>query len=133
LNGTSLHILDSEKTVSQLSAAFEAAVKAHDFGVLHTYDLKEMLTAKRFPLRSACRMYEICNPRLASEVLALDITLNMALPCRVSIYEDGGATRIGMIKPTSLLAIISTSPALWSAAHSVEQAVMQMMEDAARV
>ncbi len=77
-------------TTKSVDRAFEdvqAALKAAGFGVLHCYDFRKTLADKGFDLPNACLVLEVCNPRQAAEVLAIDMSLNMALPCRLSIYE----------------------------------------------
>jgi uncharacterized protein (DUF302 family) len=63
-------------------------------------------------------------------VLAADMGMNVALPCRVSVYEDGGQTRIGMVKPTAMLASLSDSPELKRVAAEVELAITRMIDAA---
>ena len=118
------------KTVAEATRDLEAAVTAHGFGVLHSYDFQKTLGDKGFPLANGCRVLEICNPKQASEVLAADMALNLALPCRVSVYEDKGATIIGMIPPTALLPLVSSDPAIAKAANEVEH-MMKAIIDAA--
>ena len=118
------------KTVAEATRDVEAAVTAHGFGVLHSYDFQKTLGDKGFPLQNGCRVLEVCNPKQASEVLAADMALNMALPCRLSIYEDKGATIIGMIPPSALLPLVSSDPAIAQAAGEVE-ATMKAIINAA--
>ena len=120
----------TSKPLVQAVEAMQAAVKAHGFGVLHTYDFKQTLADKGFPLANGCIVMEMCNPKQASEVLAMDMTLNMALPCRVSVYEQDGATWIGMVPPTDQLSLISRDPLIAEAARGVE-ATMKAIIDAA--
>lgn len=125
-----LYRKETTKPVDQVFADIEAASTAHGFGVLHHYDFKKTLAGKGFPLDNECRVMEICNPRQASEVLAVDMALNMALPCRISIYQDGGKTIVGMIPPTSLLKLVSDDPRIAPAAREVEQAMQKIIEAA---
>jgi len=124
------YVVTSSKSVEQASADLETAVKQHGFGVLHTYDLKQTLASKGVELPHECRILEVCNPRQAARVLSADMSMNMALPCRISVYEEGGQTRIGMVRPTALLAGLSESPSLREVAEEVEQATIRMIEDA---
>ncbi|MBI4574536.1 MAG: DUF302 domain-containing protein [candidate division NC10 bacterium] len=50
---------------------------------------------------NACKILEVCNPQRATQVLTANMGVNMALPCRISVYQEGGKTRIGMIRPTA--------------------------------
>jgi len=124
------YVVTSSKSVEQASADLETAVKQHGFGVLHTYDLKQTLASKGVELPHECRILDVCNPRQAARVLSADMSMNMALPCRISVYEEGGQTRIGMVRPTALLASLSESPSLREVAEEVEQATIRMIDDA---
>lgn len=125
-----LYRRETRKTVDQVFADIEAACKAHGFGVLHHYDFRRTLEGKGFPLANECRVLEICNPAQASEVLAVDMALNMALPCRISIYEDGGRTLVGMIPPTEVLKLVSDDPRIAPAAREVEETMRRIIEAA---
>jgi len=119
------------KSVERATQDLEAAVSNNGFGLLHSYDFRQILAGKGFELRGECRVFEVCNPRQASEVLAADIALNMVLPCRISIYEDAGRTIIGMVPPSDLLPLVSADPAIAKAAHEVETTMTRIIDDAA--
>lgn len=125
------YVVESRKSVADAARDLEAAVKRGGFGVLHVYDLKETLRSKGVDLPAECRIFEVCNPHQAAKVLAADMTLNMALPCRVSVYADRGRTKIGMLLPTALLGMLSQQPSLKSTADEVEAALRRMIDDAA--
>ncbi|HYN61629.1 MAG TPA: DUF302 domain-containing protein [Rubrivivax sp.] len=120
----------SDKTFEQASADLDAAVKRHGFGVLHVHDLGATLRSKGIAFDNQCRVFEVCNPAQAAKVMASDMQLNMALPCRISVYTDKGRTHIGMIKPVPMLAALSTDPALAAVAAEVEAGTMRMIDEA---
>ena len=124
------HIIDSSKSVEQATADLQDAVKRNGFGVLHIYDLKQTLNDKGAPIENECRILDVCNPQKAQEVLTMDMNLNMALPCRISVYEQDGQTKIGLISPTSMLSLLSDSPDLADVAKEVEETIKQMIEEA---
>jgi len=124
------YVVETSKSVEQACADLEAAVKQLNFGVLHVHNLRETLKKKGFDLPNECRILEICNPQQAINVLTEDMSMNMALPCRISVYEEGGKTKIGMIKPTTLLKSLSQSKVLMGIAEEVEQKTIQMIEEA---
>ena len=125
-----LYRKQTQKSVDQVFADIEAAAKEHGFGLLHHYDFKQTLESKGFPLANECRVMEVCNPEQASEVLAVDMALNMALPCRISIYQDGGKTIVGMIPPTDVLKLVSDDPRIEPAARQVEEAMEKIIDSA---
>lgn len=125
-----LYVKRTAKNVAQAVADLERSVTKHGFGLLHSYDFQKTLGEKGFPLVNECRVLEICNPGQASRILKQDMALNMALPCRVSVYQDAGQTMIGMITPTSILALVSPSAELGAQAAEVEGIVQKIIDDA---
>lgn len=121
----------TQKSVEQATKDLEAAVVAHGFGLLHSYDFRKMLAGKGYALPGECRVFEVCNPRQASEVLAVDMALNMVLPCRVSIFQDKGRTIVGMVPPSDLLPLVSVDPAVALSAHEVEATMRRIIDDTA--
>ena len=124
------YIVETTKSVDQAVNDFQEAVKKHKFGVLHIHNLQETMKKKGVDFPNQCQILEICNPQKAKEVLEEDMEMNMALPCRVSVYTDRGKTKIGMIKPTALLASLSQSEHLKKVAEEVEEKIIQMIHDA---
>jgi uncharacterized protein (DUF302 family) len=124
------YIVETPKSVEQAVSDLQAAVVRHQFGVLHTYDLQETLKKKGVDFPNACRILEICNPQQANKVLMEDMQMNLALPCRVSVYSEKGKTKIGMIRPTAMLKTLSDSPKLAQIAKEVETAIIAMIEEA---
>ncbi|MBI5017921.1 MAG: DUF302 domain-containing protein [Deltaproteobacteria bacterium] len=125
-----LFVTDSKKDVDTAARDVEEAVKRNGFGVLHVYDLQEKLREKGVDLPHACRILEVCNPKQAAKVLAADMEVSLALPCRISVYDDGGQTKIGTIQPTALLSIFPGAAALQPVAEEVEQVLVKIIEEA---
>jgi len=127
---TMKYIVETPKSVEQAVADLQVAVQGHKFGVLHIHNLQETLKKKGVDFPNACQILEICNPQRAKEVLTEDMDLNMALPCRVSVYSESGKTRIGMMKPSAMLKALSDSPVLARVAEEVEEAIIEMISEA---
>lgn len=108
-----------------------AAIRKHGFGVLHSYDLKATLASKGFDLPHDCFILEVCNPQQAVNVLSVDMGMNIALPCRISVYEEHGRTKIGMARPATLLEALSESQELRKIASEVEGKMLSMIDEAA--
>jgi uncharacterized protein (DUF302 family) len=58
------------------------------------------------------------------------MSVSTALPCRISIYEEGGKTILATLEPTTLLAMFHT-PQLEGVAKQVEDAIVKIMNEAA--
>ncbi len=124
------YIVDSAKPFQQASEDLEAAVIRNGFGVLHVHDLGATLRSKGMEFAEQCRVFEVCNPKQAAKVLAFDMRLNMALPCRVSVFTQDGATKIGLIKPALMLASLSDNAELAVIAGEVERMTIAMVDEA---
>ena len=125
------YVVSTAKNPADASRDLEAAVQKHHFGVLHVHDLKETLTRKGYPLEPQCRIFEVCNPQQASRVLERDLRLNMALPCRISVFEENGVTKIGTILPSETLRMLSHDREIGVVAASVEKTIKAIIDDAA--
>ena len=124
------YIIETKKSVALAVSDLQQSVKDHGFGVLHIHNLKETLNKKGVEFSNECQILEVCNPHKAKQVLDADMSMNMALPCRISVYEENGVTKIGMIKPKALLASLSDSRALIDAADEVEKISIEIIDQA---
>jgi uncharacterized protein (DUF302 family) len=124
------YMVESDKSFDQVSKELEVAVQRHGFGVLHVHDLGASLRSKGVSFDEECRVFEVCNPKQAAKVLSMDMRLNTALPCRISVFTDHGKTEIGMIRPTETLAGLSNEPGLQEVAEEVEAKTIQMIDEA---
>ncbi len=125
-----LLVVESKKTLIEVCDAMQAAVQKHKFGVLGTHNLKETMAKKGVAFERDCIIFEVCNPIQAKRVLESDMEVSTALPCRISVYTDGGRVRLATIKPTQMLAMFQV-PELASVAREVEAAIAAIMNEAA--
>ena len=123
------YVVETEKSFGQASSDLDAAVKRHGFGVLHIHSLGNTLRGKGIPFEEECSVFEVCNPTQAAKVLSSDMRLNMALPCRISVYTEKGKTKIGTISPVQMLSMLSGDAALAQVAKEVEEKIIQMIEE----
>lgn len=124
------YIVETGKSFDQASTDLDAAVKRLGFGVLHVHDLGTTLRSKGIAFNEDCKIFEVCNPAQAAKVLATDMRLNMALPCRISVFTEKGKTKIGLIKPVQMLSALSQDAALAQIAQEVEAKTIQMVDEA---
>ena len=122
--------LPTDKTVSETATALQAAVQANHFGVMQVHNLKETMNKKGVAFAHECLIFEVCQPQQAKKVLDENMSVCTALPCRISIYEEGGKTVLATLKPTALLAIFNV-PQLEQVAQEVETTILKIMNEAA--
>jgi uncharacterized protein (DUF302 family) len=121
--------LSTTQTVNEAAVDLRAAVEAHYFGVMHVHNLKETMAKKGVEFAHECLIFEVCQPQQAKTVLEENMSVSTALPCRISIYEEGGKTVLATLKPTTLLAMFNT-PQLETVAAEVEKTIIRIMTDA---
>ncbi|HEY7653438.1 MAG TPA: DUF302 domain-containing protein [Methylomirabilota bacterium] len=126
-----LHIVESRKPLDRVAKDLEAAVARHKFGVLGVHDLKAKMAEKGVAFDRECRIFEVCNPHQAKKVLDTNLEISTALPCRISLYEEGGVTKLATIKPTALIDLYAT-PGLKDVAREVETTLEAIMAEAAK-
>ena len=122
--------LSTEQSVSDAAVALHAAVDANRFGVMQVHNLKETMAKKGVEFERECLIFEVCQPQQAKKVLEQNMSVSTALPCRISIYEEGGKTILATLKPTTLLAMFN-APQLEEAAQEVEDTIVKIMKEAA--
>ncbi len=121
--------LSTDKSVPETAAALQVAIVANHFGVLQIHDLRETMAKKGVQFDRGCLIFEICQPRQAKRLLEQDMGFSTALPCRISVYEDGGRTIVATLGAVALLAQIG-GPHLDSVAREVEDTILEIMREA---
>ncbi len=121
--------LPTKKTVNEAATALQSAVEANHFGVMQVHNLKETMLKKGVAFDHECLIFEVCQPQQAKKVLDQNMSVSTALPCRISIYEEGGKTILASLKPTTLLALFNT-PQLNGVAQEVESTIVKIMKEA---
>ncbi len=126
------YIVTTDKSVKQATEDLQKSIVENKFGVIVVHDMKAMLKKKGVEFDSECNIVAFCNPNIAKEAMSVDMNMSMMMPCRISVYRDKGddKTRIGAIRPTSMLPIISDLSALKPAAEKVEKMMIKMIDKA---
>jgi uncharacterized protein (DUF302 family) len=122
--------VSTDKSMGEAAAALQAAVQANHFGIMQVHNLKETMAKKGVEFARECLIFEVCQPQQAKKVLDQNMSVSTALPCRISIYEEGGKAILATLKPTTLLAMFNT-PQLEGVAQEVEDTIVKIMNEAA--
>ena len=122
-----LYEREAKGTVEEVRGRLEEAVKANKFGVLGVIDLKEKMEAKGVAFGPECVIVEVCNPMQAKKVLEADMRISNALPCRVSVYEEGGKVKVATMRPTAVLGMFGDRE-LDGVAREVEETLIRIID-----
>ena len=89
------------------------------------------MTKKGVDFGRECLIFEVCQPQQAKKVLEENMSISTMLPCRISLYEEGGKTILASLKPTALLAMFNV-PQLERVAQEVEESIIKIMNETAK-
>ena len=95
----------SSHTFEKVCEDLPAAVSNHGFGVMTTHDMKATMAKKGVEFTQDCTVFEVCNPHQAKKVLEANLAISTALPCRISVYREGGETVLATIRPSAMLGL----------------------------
>ncbi|MFH1725010.1 MAG: DUF302 domain-containing protein [Elusimicrobiota bacterium] len=124
-----VHVVKSDKPFQDVVNALPDVVVKNKFGVLGTHDLRKKMNEKGVAFERDCVVFEVCNPQKAKAVLEENMEISTALPCRISVYREGGKTKLATIKPTALLGMFP-NPELGPVAEEVERTLFRIMMEA---
>ena len=117
--------------INDVCARLPEIAQQHKFGLLGIHDLKEKMAAKGLTFDRECRVFEVCNPQQAHDILTGDITVSAALPCRISVYADGKGTALSTIDPLALLGLFGGNSAEEAGiAKDVKTTLLAIMDEA---
>ncbi|OLN23921.1 hypothetical protein BTO30_00370 [Domibacillus antri] len=113
---------DVHLTVDEAAERIEEELQKEKFGVLWSFNVKEMLNEKGLDFDQHYKILEVCNPVEAKKVLSENPLAGYFLPCKMAVYEDKGQVKIGMPKPTILISQVdSADQTLKTTAEDVER------------
>ena len=76
------------------------------FGVLWEMNVPAKLREKGVEFVGQYQILEVCNPQRAKAVLEFNLLAGYFLPCKVVVYVDRGVTKIGLVKPTTMIGLL---------------------------
>jgi len=92
-----IYTTSTSQSIEIVKQELEAKAKEIGFGLLKSYEFKNILEEKGFPIEKDITVFELCNPSGAQQALSEIAAISVYLPCRLSVYEDNGVTNISTI------------------------------------
>lgn len=123
--------VETAKSVDEACAALEKAVAAHHFGILHVHNVRQMLANKGVPFDREVRIFDVCNPQRAKQVLESNPLVATALPCAIAVFAEREKTTLAFIRPTTMLGLFGAED-LQPVAEEIERTVREIVDTAAR-
>lgn len=123
------YLVESSKSFYEATFDLPPVVQRLGFEVLKVHHVGEPRPGKASELDDDCQVFEIGNDRLSEKMLALDMRLSLALPWRISVFTENGATWIGLLRPLQLLAAFGQQPELLKLAQEIEEKLKQIVDE----
>ena len=131
ISNANLYIVDSERKVQDIERDLPRVASQYQYGILGVHDLRQKMNEKGVAFGNECLVFSVCNPKQAKEILDADMGISTLLPCRISVYREGGKTKIATVRPMALLSLLGKSNR--AVAEEVERALCKIMEEVAVV
>ena len=117
---------DTKRSVDEIRELLPEAAGKHGFGVLGVHDLRATLREKGQEFERAVLVFDVCNPVQAKKVLSAAPQVSCVLPCRVSVYETEGGSRLVTVQPTQMMGMFD-APELADVATEVEETMRAIL------
>lgn len=99
----------SKEGIELVINQFKKNLENTNFGILWELDLKDKINSKGIEFKDDYMIFEICNPKIAKEVLNINKDIGVFLPCKIIIYRENDETIIAMPEPKLLVELVDNS------------------------
>ncbi|OEF99234.1 hypothetical protein BHF71_09590 [Vulcanibacillus modesticaldus] len=93
------------KSEQEVIESLEKAIKENEFGLLWKFEIHKKLEEKGLPYNQNITVFEVCNPKAASNVLEIDPMVSYFLPCKIVVIADDNEVKVGFVKPSVLIGL----------------------------
>jgi len=125
------YTVKTNESIEEAIQTLEAQLKVESFGVLWKFDIKETLQNKGFDFDQAYHVLEVCNPKVAKDMLEKNKLVGYFLPCKIVVYKQDGDTMIGMPRPTELISM-AKDETLKETAGEIEEILIKCIDESIR-
>ncbi|MUT68089.1 DUF302 domain-containing protein [Paenibacillus sp. NEAU-GSW1] len=124
------YTVQTRKSVDEAIHSLELSLKEEQFGVLWRFSIQDKLNEKGIEFNQRYEVLEVCNPFEAKKVLSENVLNGYFLPCKITVYEHGGLTNIGLPKPSHLIGMVGeeSAAALRDIALDVERRLIMCID-----
>ncbi len=117
------------KPYDEVMKAVEVAAKAQGFRVSNVHDIAASLRKDGIE-RKPVATVEVCNSKLAAQVLQAEPRLATLMPCRIAVFEKDGQTVVSMIWPSRLMTMFPENAEVKDAAAQVDKSMKAIVDQA---
>ncbi len=119
------------RSYQEVLSAVKETAKAQGFRVSNVHDIAASLKKDGIE-REPYATVEVCNSKLAAQVLRAEPRLGTLMPCRIAVFQQGNETVVSMVLPSHLMKLFPEKPAVEEAAAQVDRAMKAIIDTATR-
>ncbi|HLF52916.1 DUF302 domain-containing protein [Flavobacterium sp.] len=111
----------------EIASQMQETCSRYNFSILQRYDFHEIIKSKGFELNREVFVFEICQAKIASKILADNPEFSIFMPCKIAIYEHGGETVIATMNMEMMLKIFENNAELYTEATALFTSLKEMI------
>ncbi|MGE7270165.1 DUF302 domain-containing protein [Brevibacillus panacihumi] len=122
------YTVTTNKSINEALRVLEQNLREHNYGILWQLDLPAKLREKGVDgYKNPFQVLEVCNPSEAARVISRNELVGYFLPCKITVYESNGKTKIGLPKPTYLVHALDDAD-LMEIAQQIEETLIRVID-----
>lgn len=117
----------STLNVEDIASKMQDACDKYKFSLLQTYNFFDILETKGFPIEKKVFVFEICQAKMASKILTANPEFSIFMPCRISVYEQGGTTVISTMNMEPILKVFEHNKEIYTEAVNLFNIIKELI------
>lgn len=118
----------SNKRVDEIAAMMPASCESFNFSLLKEYNYHEIVESKGFPISRKVFVFEICQAKMASEILAINPDFSIFMPCRICVYEQNNSSVISTMNMEPMIQVFKNNDRIYDDASLLFDTIKNMIE-----
>ncbi len=128
-SGTNDYTKSVDRPYAQVLEAVQDAAKKEGFRVSNVHNIAASLKKDGIQ-REPYATVEVCNSRIAAQVLEADPLLGSVMPCRLAVFQKGNGTTVSMLLPSKMMKMFPENEQIDKAAQQVETSMKKIIDEA---